>query len=124
MKERVGEPDFEPGVPTCPAWLKGEARKQWKALARPLARAGVLATVDQDVLAAACEVWADFLSIRLQLQADPSNWRLMAAKDRVLGRWINLSDRLGLSPAARARVRTLCPSKEGEDDGKFFGEAV
>ena len=46
------EPRPAPRVPTCPACLDGEARKEWKRLVAELADLGLLTRLDRGLLAA------------------------------------------------------------------------
>ena len=49
------EPRPAPRIPTCPACLGDEARKEWKRLARELAELGLLTGLDRGLLAAYCQ---------------------------------------------------------------------
>src|SRR5271167_2051839 len=53
--------DREPaagGLPQAPAELAGDARTEWRRVARTLHRAGLLATLDRAALAAYCQAFA------------------------------------------------------------------
>ncbi|MGH6897699.1 MAG: P27 family phage terminase small subunit [Geminicoccaceae bacterium] len=52
------EPRPAPRVPTCPACLGDEARKEWQRLARELSALGLLTGLDRAMLAAYCQAHA------------------------------------------------------------------
>ena len=55
-------PQAELGTPPCPKHLQGEARKEWRRVARELMSIGVLSKIDRAALAAYCQLyerWVD-----------------------------------------------------------------
>lgn len=80
IKRRKGNPgrrplnDREPrpkeGTPTCPAWIKGEAKAEWKRIVPALREIGVLTLVDRAALAAYCQAWAELVDCTKVLQAE------------------------------------------------------
>jgi P27 family predicted phage terminase small subunit len=52
------EPQPIPGIPKCPMWLTGIARKEWDEIAPQLDRMGVLYRIDGKALAAYCVCYA------------------------------------------------------------------
>src|SRR5919108_3560121 len=53
-----GDPRPTPGVPPCPSWLEGEARKEWRRITPELRALGLLTAVDRAALAAYCQSYA------------------------------------------------------------------
>jgi P27 family predicted phage terminase small subunit len=53
-------PKAKPVLPKCPAWLSKEAKKEWRRVAGPLYRAGLLTELDKNTLAMYCQTWGRF----------------------------------------------------------------
>jgi phage terminase small subunit len=51
-RQNDAEPRAATRMPTCPACLGDEARKEWQRLAKELAALGLLTGLDRDLLAA------------------------------------------------------------------------
>ena len=131
-KARKGEPHPEQGAPSCPAWLDDEAKAEWRRVTPELERTGVIAKIDRSVLAACCQRWADYVRLREELATEGATFTTpqgYVAKNpkatlmnEALDHWLKLSDRLGLSPAARTRVHGTPQEAEGKDEhARFFG---
>ena len=56
----ANSPKAKPVLPKCPTWLTKEAKREWKRVAGPLYRAGLLTELDTNTLAMYCETWARF----------------------------------------------------------------
>lgn len=56
-----GEPQPTLGIPTRPAWLSPEAKREWNRVVRELDALGLLAHVDRALLAAYCECWGQYV---------------------------------------------------------------
>lgn len=108
-------PEPPDALPRCPSHLSDVARKEWRRLATPLHRMGVLAVTDRAALAAYCQAWARWVEAEEQLQKGPqlikmpsgyvqqSPWMSIANKQlEVMGRFMA---ELGLTPSARARLQ-------------------
>ena len=105
---RTGEVRFDGKRPTCPPWLKGEARACWRRLLPQLERAGVLQAVDRELLAAYCWTWGEVSRLAGQITSKPKAkeaWRWAVQMDRCQKRLLQLAGQFGLSPASRTRVR-------------------
>lgn len=63
------EPTIGGELPRCPAWLAGEAKKEWRRLAAELHAANLLTTVDRAAMAAYCQLWARWVAIETELVA-------------------------------------------------------
>ena len=58
-KRRIDpEPQPERGIPTCPAWLDIEAKREWRRITPELDRLGLLTLIDRTALAAYCQSFA------------------------------------------------------------------
>ena len=54
------EPKPEPTAPTCPSFLTGPAKYEWKRIAPQLEKIGLLTQIDRAALAGYCQSWADY----------------------------------------------------------------
>lgn len=102
-------------LPRCPRHLSDRARTEWRRIATPLYRMGVLSVTDRAALAAYCQAWARWVEAEENLAKGPplvrtpsgyvqqSPWLTVANKQlEVMARFMA---ELGLSPSARARLR-------------------
>lgn len=100
--------------PARPEFVTGEAREEWDRLVELLVSSGHLARIDADILAAYCATWCDYVTARTAINAEgltittangkPRPHPLLRASERAMSRLWQFSDRLGLSPLARARI--------------------
>lgn len=67
------EPKYPVGNRTCPAHLKGEARREWNRVVPSLEIVGVYQSVDRAALAAYCTAWADYVDADKQCR-DAGKW--------------------------------------------------
>ena len=101
-------------LPRCPGHLSDVARKEWRRLAGPLYRMGVLSVTDRGALAAYCQAWARWVEAEEKLTETPvlirapsgyvqqSPWLSIANKQlELMGRYMA---ELGLTPSARSRL--------------------
>jgi P27 family predicted phage terminase small subunit len=124
-RSRAGEAEPIPpkALPRCPDHLSKVARKEWRRLATPLYRMGVLSVTDRAALAAYCQAWARWVEAEEHLAKGPSliktpsgyvqqsPWLTVANKQlEIMGRFMA---ELGLSPSARTRLRL---PESGADD--------
>ena len=116
-KPRLGKgrsPQTPDALPRCPAHLTPVAAKEWRRLAGPLHKMGVISTTDRAALAAYCQAWARWVEAEEKLQETPmlirtpsgyaqqSPWLSIANKQmELMGRYMT---ELGLTPAARSRL--------------------
>ncbi|MBS0126464.1 phage terminase small subunit P27 family [Thetidibacter halocola] len=101
-------------APRCPDHLSAVAKKEWRRLATPLHRAGLLTVADRAALAAYCQAWARWVEAEEKLAETPallktpsgyvqqSPWLTVANKQlELMGRYMT---ELGLTPVARTRI--------------------
>lgn len=102
------------GLPECPVWLKGEARKHWFSISQKLANMGITGEVDEDKLAMYCTFYVLFLQELAKPTRDPN----------VLVKYANVVDKLGsqfgMSPSARANMTTHPVKEKKEKEDKYF----
>ena len=123
------EPKPTKGVPSCPTWLKGEAKREWNRVTKELHRIGVLTQIDRAIAAAYCQAWADFVWAVAELS---ENGRIITggkndyvmphpavAIKRQAGKELQeFGNLLGLNPSARSRLHVV-PTNDGKS--KFEG---
>lgn len=101
-------------LPRCPDHLSADARKEWRRLAGPLHKMGVLTVCDRAILAAYCQAWARWVEAERRLAETPpllktpsgyvqqSPWLAVANKQMEL--MARAMAELGLTPSARSRL--------------------
>jgi P27 family predicted phage terminase small subunit len=112
--------------PRPPAWLSATAKVKWKETARLLAQTGLLTTLDLDALAAYCECFANWRTAVETVEKEgatfttpsglvkrhPAVTNAQQANKDLLA-W---AERLGLTPAARQRMRVELPNTNEVDE--------
>ena len=101
-------------LPRCPDHLSPDARKEWRRIATPLHRAGVLTVFDRAALAAYCQAWARWIEAERKLAETPtlikapSGYPIQSPWLSIANKQLELMNRfmgeLGLSPSARGRT--------------------
>ena len=116
-------------LPRCPDHLSAEARKEWRRLATPLHKAGVLTVADRAALAAYCQCWSRWAEAERWLAETPallktpsgyvqqSPWLGVANKQLEL--MARFMAELGLTPSARMRVPAMQAEPEHEPIAKI-----
>jgi phage terminase small subunit len=113
-KVRHDDLELPAGTPRKPAWLKGEAAKEWKRVTAELSKAGVLADIDQTALAQYCAYWAMWLE---EYSATVPNPQLM--KDYYTA-CTKLAREFGLTPSSRVGLKAEKPQKADDSKERFF----
>ena len=126
------EPQPQAKKPTRPKWLNAEAVKVWVNLTRKLFRMGVLTDVDGNALARYCMLFArwrtceEFLEKHGQTRVvkddsgkavDIKTFPQVTIAGSLADQLLRLEQQFGLTPSARARLRTL-PETEKKQNGK------
>jgi len=118
------EPESAPKVPRPPAYLKGEARKEWFRIAPMLHEAGLLSNLDVRMLASYCVDFATWIDATNQIQRNGSV--IMGGKNKdipMLSPFVRVAREaeqachrklveFGLSPSSRTRVKVSKPEKQ------------
>jgi len=147
VRNREQEPQYEPGIPDCPARLQEdpEAKSHWDLLSSRLQASGVLTKGHGEALAMLAEALADYGRARAQLKAmrfqqliveekyDPTGAKLLyrRVKENPL---IRRSERLavlcsrllgefGLTPITQAKINSAKPPTETDPFEVFLGGA-
>ena len=113
---RPNRPDGSPPakLPTCPAHLIGEARKEWFRIGRQLVTYGLVTEVDKAALAAYCQAWARWVEAEEQLSKfgtvikSPNGFPVQSPylpiANKALEQMTRLLVEFGMSPSSRSRV--------------------
>jgi len=111
--------------PRAPSWLAETAKAKWKEAARLLSDVGLLTPLDLDALAAYCSTWATWRKAVETIEREGATFTtaaglvkrhpavaIAAQAGRDLLAW---AERLGLTPAARQRMRVELTPAESLD---------
>jgi P27 family predicted phage terminase small subunit len=116
------EPRPRVGAPTCPPWLDPAAKRHWRLIVREwrIAAPRLLTRVDGGVLASYCQSLARQEQAELEISLDlAAGEKLDRSKVLVATKYATavraFAQELGLSPAARTRLRLPEPGEV--DDG-------
>ncbi|MFC5993541.1 phage terminase small subunit P27 family [Pseudonocardia hispaniensis] len=114
-----------PAAPNPPERLDREARAEWRRIVPELDRLGVLGKVDRAALAMYCDAWSRWVALARRLDTEGlivTGYRGVTVKNpawqlyRDAGAMVvQLAQQLGVTPAARQRLRVTEP--EDPDDG-------
>ena len=109
------EPRPSPRVPTCPACLEGEARKEWQRVVAELAELGLLTRLDRGLLAAYCQAHALWVEAVSSIQRygtmvkSPNGFPMQSPYVAVANKQVEIMVRIaaefGMTPSSRTRIR-------------------
>jgi len=125
----VNEPQPDASIPDCPAFVKGEARKEWKRIVPELEKLGLLTRIDMAGLAAYCVAFGRWADAERELrkhgvtQTSPNGYVQTSAHLHIANKAMEQMHKFlvqfGLTPAARSRV-SVSPMPD-DDEARFFG---
>lgn len=155
LKELAGNPGKRPlddspnptaSIPRCPAVFRGEAKREWKRIARALFDLGLLADIDHAALEAYCteyDRWceaegkvrelglmclppekpnAETLFGKTKPHVSQLVWNpYLAIASKSMERMMKLLAEFGMTPSARARLRGAKPEEVDAAETFFFG---
>jgi P27 family predicted phage terminase small subunit len=132
VRTAAGEPRPPVRAPSCPGWLSKDAKVEWRRAARVLVAMRVLCEGDRAVLTGYAQAWAEFRQADEAIQrtgllvkdAEGGLKRnpLLAVRNAAHERMVKDAAQLGLTPAARTRVREIEENKGGTAKARFFGD--
>jgi len=124
------EPRPPKDKPSCPAFVTGDARKEWKRIAPLLAAMGLLSKIDRTALAAYCTAYARWLKAEKivkekgelyktasgNVMTSPMLWVANKAMDQMH----KFMAEFGMTPSSRTRITT---SEDGPESAfkRFLG---
>lgn len=104
------------GMPHCPRWVQGAAKKHWDILGPKLVQAGLLSVVDGDVFGLHCDNMAAYQNVMEKLtnfdkwiSKTPNGFEVQAAwlqvRNKLQEQIIKTAREFGLTPASRSTVK-------------------
>ena len=70
--KNLNEPKFETAIVSCPNWLTGEAKTEWRRVITVLSKVpGLLTSVDRAVLSSYCQAYARWRQAEKHLEMPP-----------------------------------------------------
>lgn len=110
-------------APKCPAWLEGEAKKEWKRMAKQLEVMGVLTQVDATAFAGYCQAYArwkeaeEFITKHGTIFKTPAGYIQQVPQVSIAQTYLKIMkdfcSEFGLTPSSRSRI---CISTDAEPD--------
>ena len=106
----------ELGMPPCPRWVKGEAKKHWDTLGPILVQAGLISVVDGDLFSMHCDNVARYADVVEKLDniedwlaTTPNGFQVQAGyvqiRNKLQEQVMKTAAEFGLSPKARSSVK-------------------
>ena len=106
----------ELGMPPCPRWIKGAAKKHWDVLGPTLVQVGLMSVVDGDVFSIHCDNvarYADVVekldNIESWLASTPNGFEVQAGfvqiRNKLQEQILKTAAEFGLTPKARSSVK-------------------
>lgn len=115
LNDREPQPRAE--LPRCPAWLKGEARREWRRMAKELHEIGVLTTIDRAALAGYCVAYGRWMEAEkivaekgAVLKTTAGNLiqnPYLAVANKAWEHMMKAAVEFGLTPSSRSRVKVV-----------------
>ncbi len=130
------EPSPSLATPVCPRWLRPEAKSAWRRMIPRLAGMRILTHVDQDALAAYCQIYArwkaaeEFIAQHGEVypvRDEKGNVRRMKVYPQVsiaaglLQMLRFYQQEFGMTPSSRSRVQEIPNLYMDPDEERFFG---
>jgi len=122
--ERSGEPSPPVVAPKCPSFLGQSASAEWRRIVPELLGRQTLSLGDRALLAAYCHAWGEFVEAATWVEENGAIASTPAGDvlhpqvtrgSRAVDRLMKLADRFGLSPAAKARVKSYGTEEKTND---------
>lgn len=109
-------------VPSAPALLNDTGAAKWRDKGRQLIRARLLTELSLDALFRYCLQWQDLVKAREHLETEPmvqrsnkggtyiNSWKIL--ESMCMKALVQIEVEFGMTPAARARVKTIDPKQQ------------
>ena len=120
------EPKPEKKAPACPKWLEGEAKKEWRRLAKQMEAIGILTEVDRAAFASYCQAYArwkeaeEWITEHGNIVRTPSGYWQQVPQVSIAQTYLKIMNRIaeqfGLTPSSRSRIVAAAPEKDTDDD--------
>ena len=113
-------------IPPCPKYLQGEAQKQYKKMAKKLARIGLMTELDDLALSMLCQAWSEYLEATDQMKKSgmlvksPNGFPVLnpylIAANQALKKVRSLLAEFGMTPGSRSRIHAAATADESENE--------
>ena len=121
-------PKARPVAPRMPAWLCAEAKAEWKRIAKPLERLGLLTEADGAAFTALCQAYGRWVQAERALSKGKltvdfkTGYAQQRAEVGIAKAYLSVvrafCAEFGLTPSSRGRIQM--PGEEGEDEFSEF----
>jgi P27 family predicted phage terminase small subunit len=131
----ANEPRPKAVLPKCPPVLDGEAKAEWRRMARKLHDLGLLSEIDGAALTTYCLTWARLVDAEGKLRQHgtvvispngfPVQSPYLAIATKATEQLVRILVEFGMTPSSRARIHVPQPRGGGAQDGtlqRFFGD--
>lgn len=116
-------------LPTCPAELSPNAKKEWKRVSKLLFQAGLLTQIDRAALAGYCTNYAHWIESEVEVQKTgtivktkdgyPIINPYLAVSRRAFDQMNKVLQEFGMTPASRSRIQVQPPEQESDPMDKW-----
>ncbi len=120
------EPKPKTTVPSCPAHLDVEAKKEWRRITRELSAIGLVSKIDMAALAVYAVAWSRWVEAEQKLKRfgviikSPSGYPIqspyLAVANQAVKQMTSMLTEFGMTPASRTRVSVERPESQANDE--------
>lgn len=125
-RANLNEPKPKAGIPPCPKFLQGDARKQYRKTAKKLLKIGLMTELDDMALAMLCQAWAEYLEATDQVKKSgmlvksPNGFPVLnpylTAANQALKKVRALLTEFGMTPGSRSRISAAAAADESDNE--------
>ena len=130
------EPRPRAVLPKCPPVLQGEAKHEWRRMARKLHHLGLLSEIDGAALTAYCLTWARLVDAEGKLRQHgavvispngfPVQSPYLSVATKATEQLVRILVEFGMTPSSRSRIQLPTQPAAGRQDSaetyeRFFG---
>ena len=125
-RANLSEPKPKAAIPPCPKFLQGEARKQYKKIAKKLARIGLMTEIDDMALSMLCQAWQEYMEATEQVKKSgilvksPNGFPILnpylIAANQAIKKVRALLAEFGMTPGSRSRINAASTGGETDDE--------
>ena len=127
-RDKGENPAPAPGVPNCPSFLKGEARREWKRVAPELAGLGLYKELDRAALAAYCSSWGMYVEVDKVIREEGLTYLNsrgrellrpeVAIRRQAISQMKAFLTEFGMTPSSRGRI--ILPENTTDEQNPFL----
>jgi len=128
-KLNTREPRPARAVPTCPAWLRDEAKAEWRRVAPELRALGLLTRLDRAALAAYCQAYARWCEAEVAVSQSAQLLKssfgnvyinpALGAAGMAMKQMFKAAAQFGMTPSARSNLQVGEPEEADLADVLF-----